>query len=107
MNSYFLAKKGLYLLHASGNGYVFLCGAGELRELVLAEGERIAIDNDFVVAFDASVTYQVVVAAKRLKDSILSGEGVVNRYTGPGKIYYQTRAKGRPGMLSTVLSTVT
>jgi len=102
-----LAKKGLYLLRATGPGHVFLTGAGEIREFSLEKDERVAIDNDYVVAFESTVQYSVVTAAKGLKDSILSGEGIINRYTGPGIVYYQTRSKLKPGMLSTIINTTT
>ena len=103
----FLAKKGLFLLKATGPGQLFLTGAGEIREIMLNPDERIAIDNDYVVAFESTVQYAVVTAAKGLKDSVLSGEGIINRYIGPGRVYYQTRSKVKPGMLTTIANTVT
>ena len=103
----FMAKKGLFLLRASGPGLVFLTGAGEIREVTLGVGERIAIDNDYVVAFESTVEYSVVTAAKGLKDSVLSGEGLINRYVGPGRVYYQTRNKSKPGVFTTMINTVT
>jgi len=103
----FLAKKGLFLLKAHGEGTLFLTAAGDIRTVELGVGERIVVDNDFVVAFDETVKFELVTAAKGLKDSLLSGEGLVNRYTGPGRVYYQSRAKARPGLLSSVVNTVT
>jgi len=103
----FMAKKGLFLVRASGPGIVFLAASGEVREKDLVEEERFVVDNDFVVAFDSSVSYKLVTASKGLTNSILSGEGLVNRYTGPGKIYYQTRAKSKPGLMSTVFNSIT
>lgn len=103
----FMAKKGLFLVRASGPGTVFLSAYGDIREKTLATDERYVIDNDFVVAFDSSVSYQLVTAAKGLTNSFLSGEGLVNRYTGPGKVYYQTRAKTKNGMMSLVFNSLT
>lgn len=103
----FMAKKGLFLVRASGPGVVFLSAAGDIREKELQVDERFVVDNDFVVAFDASVSYQLVTASRGLTNSLLSGEGLVNRYTGPGKIYYQTRAKSKAGVMSTVINSLT
>lgn len=103
----FMAKKGLFLVRASGPGVVFLSAAGDIREKELLVDERFVVDNDFVVAFDASVSYQLVTASKGLTNSLLSGEGLVNRYTGPGRIYYQTRAKSKAGVMSTVINSIT
>lgn len=102
----FMAQKGLFLVRASGPGTVFLAAFGDIREKNLEQEERFVIDNDFVVAFEATVTYKLVTASKGLTNSFLSGEGLVNRYTGPGKVYYQTRAKNKPGMISTIFNTV-
>ena len=99
-----ISKKGMYLLKASGDGEVFLAAHGEVRTKELAEGERIVIDNDFVIAFEQTVKYELVKAAKGIKDSVLSGEGFVNRYTGPGKVYFQTRGRARTGMMSSLIS---
>ncbi len=102
-----LAKKGIFLLEASGAGTVFLTAAGEIRSVVLAPEEKFVIDNDFVVAFEQTVSFELVTASKGVSDSILSGEGLVNRYTGPGRVYFQSRAKARPGFFSTMMNTVT
>lgn len=103
----FLSKKGMFLVRAIGPGHVFLSAAGEVREKKLEPEERFVVDNDFVVAFDSSVKYELVTASKGLTNSLLSGEGLVNRYTGPGRVFYQTRAKAKQGVMGTILNTVT
>ncbi|MFT5093757.1 MAG: hypothetical protein ACI93T_002587 [Porticoccaceae bacterium] len=60
-----------------------------------------------VVAFSDSVKYQLVKATDSVKDSLMSGEGLVNRYTGPGRLIYQTRSKPGSGMLGYLLDAVT
>jgi len=102
-----LAKKGIFLIVASGAGTIFLTAAGDIRTIELGEGEKTVIDNDHVVAFDSTISYQVVIAAKGLKDSVLSGEGLLIRYTGPGKVYFQTRKKARSGVFTSILNTMT
>lgn len=94
-----MSRKGLFLLRATGEGTVFCQSYGALIERDLTDGENFYVDNRFVVAFADTVEYQLVKATESVKDSLMSGEGLVNRYTGPGKIYYQTRGKPSAGFL--------
>ncbi|QDT70665.1 hypothetical protein MalM25_36200 [Planctomycetes bacterium MalM25] len=94
-----LAAKGLFLMHATGSGSVFCASHGAVLRRELAEGERFVIDNKYVVAFSDTVEYQLVKATESLRDSFFSGEGLVNRYTGPGTVYYQTRCRPMAGGL--------
>jgi uncharacterized protein (TIGR00266 family) len=98
-----MSRKGLFVLHAAGSGTVFCQTYGAIVRRDLAEGERFFVDNRFVVAFSDTIDYQLVKATESVKDSIFSGEGLVNRYTGPGTIYYQTRAKQSEGWLTRLL----
>ncbi len=102
-----MAKKGIFLVRASGPGIVFLSASGDIREIYLQEEEKFVIDNDFVVAFDSTISYKLVTASKGITNSFLSGEGLVNRYTGPGKVYYQTRGKPKSGFMSTIFNAMT
>jgi len=88
-----MAKTGLFLLHAAGEGTVFCQTYGAIVEHELSAGESFYVDNQYVVAFADTVSYQLVKATESVKDSLLSGEGLINKFTGPGKIYYQSRAK--------------
>lgn len=99
-----MSKKGLFLLHASGTGTVFCQTYGAILEKELAEDEKFFLDNRYAVAFSDTVTYQLVKATESVRDSIMSGEGLINRYTGPGKVYYQTRAKAPLNILSYLFS---
>jgi uncharacterized protein (TIGR00266 family) len=99
-----MAKTGLFLLHAVGEGLVFCQTFGAIIEQELGDGEKFFIDNRYVVAFSDTVEYQLVKATKSIKDSLFSGEGLVVKYTGPGKIYYQTRAKPAVGWLTSLFN---
>jgi uncharacterized protein (TIGR00266 family) len=99
-----MSKKGLFLLHVNGTGTVFCQTFGAILRKDLVEGETFFLDNRYAVGFSDSVTYQLVKATKSVKDSIMSGEGLINRYTGPGFVYYQTRAKAPINFLSYFLS---
>lgn len=98
-----MSKKGLFLMHATGTGHVFCQSYGAVVHRYLDEGETLYVDNRFMIAFSDSVTYKLVKATDSLSDSLMSGEGLVNRYTGPGNLYYQTRGKATGGILSAIL----
>ncbi|MEQ1905918.1 MAG: TIGR00266 family protein [Pirellulaceae bacterium] len=102
-----MAKKGLFLLHAKGTGTVFCQTYGAIEKRELVPEEVFIVDNRFVVAFSDTVKYQLVKASENLKDSFVSGEGLVNRYTGPGVVYYQTRAKPSYGVFGTIFRAMT
>ncbi len=92
-----MAQKGLFLMHATGDGTVFCGTRGAVVKHTLAPEERIVVDNRYVVAFEDTIGFELVKATKGLKDAYFSGEGLVNRYTGPGVLYYQTRGKPNAG----------
>lgn len=102
-----MAKTGLFLLHVSGPGMLFCQTYGAILERTLAEGEKFLIDNRYVVAFSDTMTYELVKSSRKLSDSIFAGEGFVNRFTGPGRLMYQTRVKPSAGFLRTLFNAVT
>lgn len=102
-----MSKKGLFLLHASGDGVVFCQTYGAVVERELAPDEHLYVDNRFVIAFSDTVRYQLVKASNSVKDSLMSGEGLINRYTGPGKVHYQTRGKPGLGLLGHLVDAIT
>ena len=99
-----MSKKGLFLLHVSGTGKVCISSHGAIVERELADGELLVVDNDYVVAFSDTLQYELRTATASVKDSVLSGEGLVNRYQGPGRLLYQTRSRQRSGFLSSLLA---
>lgn len=101
-----MSRKGLFLMHAAGVGHVFCQSYGSVVHRELAVDETIYVDNRFMVAFSDTVTYKLVKATESVRDSLMSGEGLVNRYTGPGHVYYQTRGKPSGGFLSVLLEAV-
>ena len=102
-----MSKKGLFLLTVRGTGTLFCQTFGAIITRELADGENFYVDNRFVVAFSQSIQYQLVKATESIKDSVLSGEGLINRYTGPGVLYYQTRGKPTSGFFLRFLDGVT
>ena len=86
-----LSGEGLFLQEISGTGTVFLSSYGKIIERNLIAGESLVVDTGHIVAFENNVSYQIRKASKGIFSSIASGEGLVCEYTGPGKIWIQTR----------------
>ncbi len=102
-----LATRGFFLMRPQGLGSVFVSSYGAVVEIDLKEGERYVVDNRYIVAFSASVRFETVKVADSLRHSYLSGEGLVNRFTGPGRLLYQTRARPSRGFLRGMLDIAT
>jgi uncharacterized protein (TIGR00266 family) len=85
----FLSGESLFFLKASGQGPVLMnaFGAIEMREL---DGELI-LDTGHLVAFTAGIEYSISKASKGFIASYLSGEGLVLRLRGRGKLWIQSR----------------
>ena len=84
--------EGLFLQKISGHGTLFLNSYGAIFEKTLAPGETYIVDTNHIVAFEETVQYKLKKAAKGIFSSLASGEGLVCEYTGPGKLWVQTRA---------------
>lgn len=80
--------EGLFFLKASGSGELFFSSFGAIHQVDLA-GEYI-VDTGHIVAFDPGVTYRIE-RVGGLKSLFLSGEGLVCRFSGHGRVYIQTR----------------
>lgn len=97
----FFSGEGLILLKCTGNGHVLLSSYGAILEANLAPGEVMTLDTGHVVAFDDTITYSVRKAGS-WKTSLLGGEGLVTDFTGPGRIWMQTRST--PDFISWLIS---
>ena len=90
----FFSKEGFFILKARGNGTLFLSCYGAIHTIVLNVGEEIIIDNGHLVAWTEDTDYTIEKASNGWINSITSGEGLVCRFKGPGKIWIQTRNPG-------------
>lgn len=86
-----ISGEGLFLQRITGKGEVFLASYGAIIEKKLAAGETYIVDTGHIVAFEATVQYQLRKVAKGLFSTLASGEGLVCQYQGPGSIWIQTR----------------
>jgi uncharacterized protein (TIGR00266 family) len=87
----FFSGEGLVLLRCTGRGELLMSAYGAIRPYTLAAGEKMTLDTGHVVAFDDTVQYSVRKAGS-WKSTILGGEGLVTDFTGPGRVWLQTRS---------------
>ena len=74
-------------------GTIVLACFGALDIWDLAAGEKFVLDTNHMVAYDESVNYTLRRAVEgRSIQSLKSGEGWVFEFTGPGRVYGQTRS---------------
>ena len=74
-----------YQTKLTGKGRVVLNAAGPVEELQLGD-ETIAVEGKIVIARTAGVGYKVGRPTKSIVSHWLSGEELVRKYTGPGKV---------------------
>lgn len=89
--SSWLAGEGLFRLKLSGQGTVFFGGYGGITQRRVT-GEFI-VDSGHLIAYEPSVKMKIGLAGG-LVGSVTSGEGLVNRLSGQGDIYLQSRSIG-------------
>jgi uncharacterized protein (TIGR00266 family) len=90
----FFSGEGLFLLKLTGPGLAFLSSYGAIAQIDLAAGQSYIVDTGHMVAFDAGMGYEIRKAGNSWKTTLLGGEGLVCRITGPGRFYFQTRSPG-------------
>ncbi len=84
-----LAREGLFRLRVSGQGRIWFGAYGGIITKDV-EGEYV-VDSGHLVAYEPSVRLRLGMASSFFS-SIFSGEGLVLRLRGPGRIYLQTRS---------------
>lgn len=88
----FFGGEGLFLLQVSGTGLLLVSSFGAIHRRGLQSGEQYVVDTGHLVAWEAHMTYNVRKAAKSgFFRSMMSGEGLVAEFTGPGELLIQTR----------------
>ena len=83
----------LFFLRVYGHGELFISSFGAIHPIELQPGEEVKVDTGNLVAFQQGVSYSVEKVGG-IKSTVLSGEGLVLRLRGPGKLYNQTRSPG-------------
>jgi uncharacterized protein (TIGR00266 family) len=83
--------EGFFVLKARGRGMLFVESYGAIHEMDIPAGEELIIDNGHLVAWPETLSYQLEKAGSGWISSFTSGEGLVCRFRGPGKVYIQSR----------------
>jgi uncharacterized protein (TIGR00266 family) len=87
----FFGGEGLFVLQVSGTGLLLLSSFGAIHRKRLAVGERYVVDTGHLVAWEGTTQYTLRKAAAGFFRSMVSGEGMVAEFSGPGEILIQTR----------------
>jgi len=79
------------VLLVQGQGLLLVSSFGAIHRKVLQPGERYVVDTGHLVAWEGTTQYTLRKAAAGFFRSMVSGEGIVAEFTGPGEILIQTR----------------
>jgi uncharacterized protein (TIGR00266 family) len=83
--------EGFFIIRISGQGTLFVSSFGSIHPIDIPPGEEMIIDNAHLVAWPATTTYTIEKASSGWLSSVTSGEGLVCRFKGPGRVLIQTR----------------
>jgi uncharacterized protein (TIGR00266 family) len=83
--------EGGFLVHATGTGQVVCSCYGAMQTYDLTEGEQLVLDSGHLVAYEDTLTYTTRKVTSGLMQTLKSGEGLVFEFTGPGRVWAQTR----------------
>ena len=88
----FFSGEGLFVLQVQGSGLLLVSSFGAIHRRRLAPGEQYVVDTGHLVAWEGHIPYQLRQASSSgWLRSMVSGEGIVAEFTGPGEILIQTR----------------
>jgi uncharacterized protein (TIGR00266 family) len=86
----FFSREGLFLLRAHGEGALLFSSYGAIVEVAVPPSGYV-VDTGHLVAFEPSLQWDVE-RVGGLKSLLFSGEGLVCRFRGAGKLWLQTRS---------------
>jgi uncharacterized protein (TIGR00266 family) len=87
----FFGGEGLFVLQVSGSGLLLVSSFGAIHRKTLNPGERYVVDTGHLVAWEGTTQYTLRKAAAGFFRSMMSGEGIVAEFSGPGELLIQTR----------------
>jgi uncharacterized protein (TIGR00266 family) len=87
----FFSGEGLFVLQVTGTGLLLVSSFGAIHRKRLQPGERYVVDTGHLVAWEGTTQYTLRKAAAGFFRSMMSGEGIVAEFMGPGEILIQTR----------------
>lgn len=97
-NALFAQSGGFFITETAGSGQLVVSGFGTISELEVAPGKDIVIDNAHVVCWDSRLQYEISMTTGasggflgNLINSQTSGEGMVLKFSGAGKVLICSR----------------
>ena len=88
----FFGGEGLFVLSVAGSGLLLVSSFGAIHRRTLRAGEQYVVDTGHLVAWEGHMQYNLRRAAKSgFFRSMMSGEGMVAEFNGPGELLIQTR----------------
>lgn len=87
----FFGGEGLFVLMVQGEGLLLVSSFGAIHRKILQAGERYIVDTGHLVAWEGTTQYSLRKAASGFFRSLVSGEGIVAEFIGPGELLIQTR----------------
>lgn len=90
LSSALLGGEGIFQIELSGSGVVILECSVPKNEIVVHEihkGEELKVDGNFAIARSEGVRFSVTKSDKSLFGSTINGEGLLNTFTGEGKVW--------------------
>lgn len=108
-NGIFGHTGGFFVGETSGTGQIAVSGFGAMFTIDVDPSKEIKVDNGHVVAWDSLLRYEITVSTARsqgllgnLVNSVTSGEGMVLKFSGRGKIILCSR--NRDNFVSSILA---
>jgi uncharacterized protein (TIGR00266 family) len=95
--SAFFSGESMFWVKCSGGGELYLSSYGAIH-CVEVKGDY-TIDTGHIVAFEDSLKFNIGKASRSLIGSFLGGEGLVCKFRGQGKLYYQSHTLPSLGSL--------
>ncbi|AGX87254.1 TIGR00266 family protein [Candidatus Symbiobacter mobilis] len=96
---------GFFIGRSSGSGKLVVSGFGSVFTLDITPAKSVLIDNGHVVAWDSALHHELSVSTNQsqgllgnLVNSVTSGEGIVLKFSGIGKVIVCSR--NRSGFLA-------
>lgn len=91
---------GFFVIRTGGTGEVAVSGFGSMRAIDLDGSRSVYVDNGHLVAWDTELDYELALnTAKqgffgKIFHSQTSGEGIVLKFSGQGRLYVCSRNRG-------------
>lgn len=90
VSSALFGGEGFFQTEVKGSGVIILNSPVPTAELLtyeLATGEKLSVDGNFAFVRTASVNFQAEKSGKTFFQSVTSGEGLLQTFTGPGMVW--------------------